>query len=240
MPPTDHARALAYLDGRLLGLEARRRKLEAELAPGSALVTTDGFAQKAIESEDGRRLIVEGYAVRFEPDLEDEIVTLPGLAAAVEQYLADGGRVLHEHREADGQLGRVVDAEVRPEGVWVKIILERPPAGTKLRAVWEKVKAGAISGLSFRAKMQALKRAGQSTLIRLLKILEVSLCREPVNPHAGLLSVATKAFALEVDPLGSEARAILSTEAARRSHESVWDLLEAEAATIRRAAARHV
>lgn len=156
---------------------------------------SEGIAYKAEPTADGG-LEVSGYAAIFHAvDKQNEVLEpTDDLQAILDEAVKAGTPILYEHREGT-ILGRVIEAKAKRAGIWIRAKLNPQPVGSKLREVFEAVKAGAIKGLSFRGPILKALGAEGPARIRLRRLQEVSVARRPVQALAQLEAVAAKAEA---------------------------------------------
>lgn len=139
-------------------------------------------------------LVIAGWGARFDTeDLESE--WWDG-AAAFEHVLPDfikrGGTLCHAHRR-DEVVGRVLSAEIRPEGVWLKAVVDHQPLSSPLRYVWEAVKRGRIGSFSAAGVFERSKSA-KGTMLRISRLVEWSIAPISIGIGTDFSVVARKAL----------------------------------------------
>lgn len=167
----------------------------ADLTPEVVGWSSEGIAYKAAELANGD-LVVEGLAAVYGNRDQQNEVLMPGAddQAFLDRAVANACPVYWQHQSEYGPLGRLVAANARADGIFVRLLLPRPPERSPIRRFWEAVKSRAVSGLSFRAPIARLAREGGDALIKLRDALaDVSIAPRAVNPDARIVSVASKA-----------------------------------------------
>lgn len=128
---------------------------------------------KAEEQEDGT-IKVWGYASSGSEDSDGEVITPDAMKAAIPDYMKFGAvREMHQNKAA----GTAIEAEVQEDG--------RTYFGAHVvdsEAV-KKVKANVYKGFSIGGKVTARDDVNKS-VIKSLKLVEVSLVDRPANPDA--------------------------------------------------------
>jgi HK97 family phage prohead protease len=159
----------------------------------TANVTADTvLGEKAITEEPNGDLVIEGWASTWEEDRQGERFIPGGFRDCIKSFLAGGAPLLYQHKDGE-QMGTVESLEERPQGLWAKARVPRPPAGTEASHRYELLKRGMLRGLSVRGRM--LKR-GRDLMMK--DLYEISTTPVPVNA-GGLLEVGAKALSSEDD-----------------------------------------
>lgn len=181
-----------------------------------------GFDFKALETADDGDLIFEGLAAPITTDDEDEHFEEKALQGAIDEFMA-GDRPLLFHHNGNFPLGNVESLELRPGvGLWMKARVMKPEPGTEAAEIFNKIKRGAIRGISgggrfWRRPVAEGEKAGNPLAskwkIWKSRFREFSITPIPVHPMA-LGEVAVKAF---VDD--EEERARVREEEARNALE---------------------
>lgn len=145
------------------------------------------------ELEDGD-LLIEGMAAVFEGmDREDENFAPGAFRAGIKSFL-EGQSALCWHHKHDQVLGRVLDLQEKPDGLWLKArvdgaVAKHPTLGT----VYEQIKRGTINALSCGG---FFKRGQGVTANKItgVDLTEVSCTAVPVHPGTRFSVVAGKAL----------------------------------------------
>jgi hypothetical protein len=152
-----------------------------------------GEISKTEELDDGT-IKVWGYASSQSVDSDGEIVCAEAMKAALPDYLRFGAvREMHQPKAA----GTAIEAEVQDDGrTWFGAHVVDSEAV-------KKVKANVYKGFSIGGKVTARDEANKS-LIKGIKLVEISLVDRPANPEA--VFTVYKAEALE-KPVAAEDQA---------------------------------
>jgi len=184
---------------------------------------------EAIKADDkSGKWIVEGFAATPDIDFQYERIAPEALEdAAVD--LKERSTVLYNH-DPNRPIGKVVESEARPEGLWVKVEISKTEG-----ELWTKIMEGVINKFSFRASIPnppekfLAKEYDEEhkcyvTIIKKIIIKEISLVSVPANPKArtlrayvekGLEELVQKGYIKEwwIDPSkGGESMQKLSPE----------------------------
>jgi HK97 family phage prohead protease len=147
---------------------------------------------KAQVYEDDGSLYIEGFAANSLPDRQDEFFDPQAFDASVKSFL-ETNPVLLYHHDPSKALGRVLELEKKPEGLWMKAVIDPPSPGSWAEDIYSKVKRGTIKGLSVGGKFYR-RLVGGKPFIHRADLMEISVTPLPVNAQT-LLAVAGKAFA---------------------------------------------
>lgn len=144
-----------------------------------------------IHEQDDGTTIIEGIASDFDFDRQDEAFE-PGVWEAAEKAFMRNPILLYHHK-SDTAMGRVLEVSHRPEGMWVKAMLDAPEPGTFPADIVRKVRSGTIRAFSVGGKFHRRKGADGKPRIHSADWRELSITPLPVNPRT-LFAVAGKAF----------------------------------------------
>lgn len=157
-----------------------------------ATFTSDHLlAEKAVSTEANGDLIVEGYAATWDVDRQGEAFDPGSFGEAIKSFLSGAAPFLYQHKDGQ-QLGRVEHLEERPQGLWMRARVPKPPEGAPLRHQYDLLKRGMLRGASVRGKVMKLVE-GAKTRLRMQDLYEISSTPAPVNA-GGLVAVAAKAL----------------------------------------------
>lgn len=170
----------------------------------------------SLHVEDDGSVVIEGMAADFGEDRQDEAFLPGAFDEGVKSFLESNPALLYHH-QFDKALGRVLDLQKRPDGWWMKAVIDPPAPGSWAEDVVEKVKRGTIKGLSVGGKFYRKLVDGRPRIFK-TDLMEVSVTPMPVNPRT-MFAVAGKAFenvddsALEPTDEDALAQRIASVEA---------------------------
>lgn len=179
----------------------------------------DSLTWRTVETKDGLKYYVKGYASTSDADLVDDIVTPNALKSMLDQAKNRTIKLDFEHEAFRGKdqkekslnitkspLGKAVDAQIDDKGLMMEWELNqswkaRDDEGrvTKTFAeVWEEVKGEFLDAFSiaFIPVRTAMREVGGKTM-RLLdevRLLNVALTGNPVNPAARMSAVMAKSL----------------------------------------------
>lgn len=153
------------------------------------------------KANDSDGLFIEGFASTSDIDRVSDIVDPSAFKKTLSTFMKNPVVMLNHGggmfggREA---IGKIVESEIKPKGLWVKALISSAPSEESLRV---KIREKIYSAFSFGFKIlnsEMIKKAGQEIRkITDLELLEVSVVSIPANRHA-LFSVA-KAFEFGTD-----------------------------------------
>jgi uncharacterized small protein (DUF1192 family) len=163
----------------------------------------DGFLWSEVNLKGVKKYYVEGYASTIDRDLSGEVVDL---SAQQDIYAQIKGRNITldlEHQEwydADGKIlkkprnelipvAKVVDAELRENGVWIKAEINTNLS--KFSEVWGSIKDGFLKAFSI--AFYPVEMVGKA--IKKLNLVNITLTGSPVNPNATFNAVMKSAKA---------------------------------------------
>ncbi len=147
---------------------------------------------KAHEAESGD-LIIEGIAADYGMDDQDEAFEPGAVASAAKEFMASGNTPLLFHHHFDKQLGKVLELEPRPEGLYMKARIDKPAAGSWAEDVYNKVRKDSMKGLSVAGRFFR-RLTPEGTRIHRAGFREISVTPLQVNQRTLIGAVAQKAF----------------------------------------------
>ena len=142
-------------------------------------------AELKAESGDNDELIIQGMASTNDLDRVDDIVDPDSFKKTIKDFLKNPVLLLNHGQSAEGRVpvGKVLEAEVRPKGLFVKAMISKTEE--KLR---EKIKEGLFRAFSFGFRIlnsDNIQRAGKTIRkITDLELFEVSIVSIPANRRA--------------------------------------------------------
>lgn len=140
-------------------------------------------------SDGEKNVYVEGYASAAIKDLDGEVITKEALEIAARELTQEPyNKVFLNHKYTDIPIGKIVEAEVRDNKLWVKVMLNR--AHPQFETIYRSLKDGFLDAFSIGFKVLERER----DRIKRLKILEISLVGVPANPEATVEEVYEKMF----------------------------------------------
>jgi phage head maturation protease len=162
------------------------------------------FQFSEIELKGEKKYFIEGYISTTDPDLSNEVVTRDAQRDIVSQCLKHIITMDVEHEEfyKDGQVtgkpqnlripvAKIVEAELRDSGVWVKAEINQ--ASDRFQNIWGSIKGGFLHSFSiaFYPLKAVTKNIGNQVLkfIDSLSLINVTLTGSPVNPNASFAPV---------------------------------------------------
>jgi len=176
-------------------------------------VLTPEFGWTEVVTKGGKNYFIEGYISTIDKDDYNEVVTMQAqekLLKACQDRMASGKAITMdlEHEEFLDEFGRpmrkpkgglvpvakIVQAEMRDRGVWVKAEINKD--SERFPTVWKSIKEGFLHSFSIAfAPLKAVSRKVNGVthkLIEDLNLLNVTLTGAPVNREA-TFNVALKA-----------------------------------------------
>lgn len=163
----------------------------------------DGFLWSEVNLKGEKKYFVEGYASTIDEDKSGEILDMTAQQDILNQIQSENITMDVEHEEwydASGKLltkpknekipvARVVNAELRPRGVWVKAQIN-----TNLRSfqeLWGSIKDGFLK--AFSVAFYPVHKVGG--VIKHLNLVNITLTGSPVNPNATFIATMKNAAA---------------------------------------------
>jgi phage head maturation protease len=152
----------------------------------------DGFLWSEVNLKGEKKYYVEGYASTVDEDKAGEIVSYTAQEDIYNQIIGENITMDIEHEEwynENGQVlpkpknqlipvAKVVNAELRPKGVWVKAEINRNLS--KFEEVWGSIKEGFLKAFSI--AFYPITKSGKT--ITKLNLVNITLTGSPVNPNA--------------------------------------------------------
>ena len=127
--------------------------------------------------------VVEGFVATSDIDLQGDSITPEGLAEGAETL--NEAKVLLWNHDPDSPIGKILEAKVKSNGIWIKAILSKTAD-----KIWTWVKEGIINRFSIRGEALASAKAHIKgrvvNLLTKLRLVEASLVSLPANPQAQL------------------------------------------------------
>lgn len=160
----------------------------------------------AIHEEDGD-IIIEGYAADWLTDRQEEAFAPGAFEMGLKSFI-DSNPILIYHHQYDKALGQIVEAENRPEGLWVKARVDKPSPGSWAEDVVNKISKGTIRGFSVGGVFHRRQGAGGRPEIYKADIAEISVTPFPINPRT-LFAVAGKAFGEDTEAIADQLNRVL-------------------------------
>jgi len=163
----------------------------------------DGFLWSEVNLKGNREYYVEGYASTIDEDLSGEIVGLKAQERLLEQiqnnnitldiehaeWYDDNGNVLPKPKNTTIPVAKVVSAELRERGVWIKAKINNHIPS--FRSVWNSIKDGFLKAFSI--AFYPVAKAGKE--ISDLNLVNITLTGSPVNTAATFNAVMKSAKA---------------------------------------------
>jgi HK97 family phage prohead protease len=171
-------------------------------APFTANFVLDRKAE--VTRDDDGSLTIEGYAANWLWDRSEEMFEPGAFEMGLKSFL-DTNPLLAYHHQHDKALGRVVEAKIEPEGLWVKAVVDKPAPGSWAEDVVNKIESKTIKGFSVGGKFYRRGIDGpgggpvRGARIHKVDLMEISVTPLPANPQT-LFEVAGKAFADVEEP----------------------------------------
>ena len=171
-----------------------------------------GFLWSEVNLKGEKKYYIEGYASTIDEDKAGEIINYEAqedmLAQIKSQNITldvehaewydDAGNVLNKPKNTTIPVAKVVSAELREKGVWVKAEINRNIPS--FRSVWNSIKDGFLK--AFSVAFYPVAKAGKE--ISKLNLVNITLTGSPVNPNA-TFSVAMKSAKAFLDQQKQEA-----------------------------------
>ena len=158
-----------------------------------------GFLWSEVNLKGDKKYYIEGYASTIDEDKAGEIINYEAqedmlaqiksqnitLDVEHSEWYDDAGNVLNKPKNTTIPVAKVVSAELREKGVWVKAEINRNIPS--FRSVWNSIKEGFLK--AFSVAFYPVAKAGKE--ISKLNLVNITLTGSPVNPNA-TFSVAMK------------------------------------------------
>jgi phage head maturation protease len=164
---------------------------------------SEGFLWSEVTLKGSKEYYVEGYASTIDEDLSGEIVGMEAQERLLAQIKAnnitldvehsewydDNGNVLPKPKNTTIPVAKVVSAELRERGVWVKAKIN--PHIPSFRSIWNSIKDGFLKAFSI--AFYPVAKAGK--VISDLNLVNITLTGSPVNTGATFNAVMKSAKA---------------------------------------------
>ena len=194
-----------------------------------------GFLWSEVNLKGERKYYVEGYASTIDEDLSGEIINMEAqrdmlvqikgqnitLDLEHEEWYDDNGNVLPKPKNEKIPVAKIVDAELREKGVWVKAEINRNIPS--FRSVWNSIKEGFLK--AFSVAFYPVAKAGKE--ISKLNLVNVTLTGSPVNQFATFNAVMKSAKAY-LDSQKQQEEEKMTDEEIKKQDDSVQPEVKAE------------
>ena len=171
-----------------------------------------GFLWSEVNLKGEKKYYIEGYASTIDEDKAGEIINYEAqedmlaqiktqnitLDVEHSEWYDDAGNVLNKPKNTTIPVAKVVSAELRERGVWIKAEVNRNIPS--FRSVWNSIKEGFLK--AFSVAFYPVAKAGKE--ISKLNLVNITLTGSPVNPNA-TFSVAMKSAKAFLDQQKQEA-----------------------------------
>jgi len=195
---------------------------------------------RATESEDGKKLYIQGYASPEFDDNGKKVIDEHGtliksasarnaIAEAMDKYMKRGGPILHNH-DQERVLGKTIEWGVDHRGLWILAVMDEPITDQE-KSTFSKVKSGSLKGLSIRFgsdfSVKNEKIEGEKVPVILVKtIIEITITPVPSNGEAVFESFLRSVSAKETKQNKQESKQMDSMNLTMQEYK---DLLRIEA-----------
>ncbi len=150
--------------------------------------------KSVVTEEENGDLIIEGFAASFEGlDREGENFVPGAFERGIKSFLGRQASLCFHHKHDQG-IGKVLDLQERPEGLWMKARVDFQPDSSPLRYIYNAVKKGTYNGLSVGGFFKRTLNKGRR-MIADMDFTEISVTPVPVHPGTKFAVVAGKALA---------------------------------------------
>jgi HK97 family phage prohead protease len=131
--------------------------------------------------------VVTGYASVFgNRDLGGDVVVKGAFKKSLEQHGMPA--LLWNHKHDEPPLGNVVDAREHERGLWVKCELPRDDTFVAGRVI-PQLKKRVLKGMSIGFKVLEREQRGDTRYLKSIRLYEVSVVNQPMNPLAEIETV---------------------------------------------------
>lgn len=193
-----------------------------------------GFLWSEVNLKGEKKYYVEGYASTIDEDKAGEIVNMEAqrdmlaqikgenitLDIEHEEWYDDNGNVLPKPKNEKIPVAKVIDAELREKGVWVKAEINTNIPS--FRSVWNSIKDGFLK--AFSVAFYPVAKAGKE--ISKLNLVNITLTGSPVNQYATFNAVMKSAKAyLDSQKQNEEVK---MTDEEKQKEDSVQPEVKAE------------
>lgn len=147
-------------------------------------------------------LIIEGYAAVWDGlDRQGENFAPGAFTRGIKSFLG-GQSALAFHHKTDQIVGKVLDLEERPAGLWMRARVDHQEPSSPLRHIYNAVKKGTINGLSVGGYFRRALVNGR-LMIADMDFTEVSVTGVPIHAGTSFAVVAGKALTDATDDQAS-------------------------------------
>lgn len=168
------------------------------------VIQTPQFEWQEVNLKGDKRYYISGYISTIDPDDYNEVVTMQAQEKLLkacqdrmksEAYITmdveheeykEGDRVLRKPKNTRIPVAKIVEAELKEKGVWVKAEINRN--GDRFKEVWNSIKEGYLHSFSIAfAPLKSITRRVNGVVqkfIEDLNLTNVTLTGSPVNPNA--------------------------------------------------------
>jgi phage head maturation protease len=167
------------------------------------------FTFLEVELKGEKKYFIEGFISTTDPDLSNEVLTLKAQEDIVKQCLNNSitmdveheewykeGRVQNKPSNTRIPVAKIVHAEIKGNGVWVKAEINQH--SDRFKNIWGSVKEGFLHSFSvaFYPLAAVTKTVGNQVMrfIDSLSLVNVTLTGSPVNPNATFTPVMKAAL----------------------------------------------
>lgn len=139
--------------------------------------------------------IIEGYASTDAVDSYNEVVDPESMRTFLPRFL-DFPIALLNHEWFQVPVGKVIEAEIRPKGLWVKIEISKTAP-----AVWQLIQEGILKAFSIGFRGRTFEKPnpdkpGSPGTWREIELVEISIVNVPANREALFTVAAAKGISL--------------------------------------------
>ena len=142
------------------------------------------ITQDILKSSKTDEWIIRGYAATNDLDRQGDVITFSAMKAAAED-LKSNTTVFYEHKHDQPPIGKVLDAGVDDNGLWVEVMVSKTRPD-----IWQLIQEGILSKFSIGGKVATSKKeidkvtGKEFNLITGMDLFEVSIVGLPANPQA--------------------------------------------------------
>jgi uncharacterized C2H2 Zn-finger protein len=166
----------------------------------------DGFLWSEVNLKGEKKFYIEGYASTIDEDKAGEILDLSAqqdicnqmqgtnitMDIEHEEWYDASGNILQRPKNEKIPVAKIVSAELRPRGTWVKAEINTNV--NSFKQVWGSIKDGFLK--AFSVAFYPVQKSGN--VIKHLNLVNVTLTGSPVNPNA-TFAVSMKSAAAWLD-----------------------------------------
>jgi len=151
---------------------------------------TNSLEHEVVGLKGEREYYVTGHISTDEIDRSNEVVTREAMNEMVVQIKAGNVKLDVEHStfmgENDIPVGKIVDAGIDEQGVWVKCVLNK--AHNRFNEYWQSIKSNFLDAFSIAYKVkdyaEEVVNGVKVTLLKSIELLNVAITGNPVNRGA--------------------------------------------------------